>query len=268
VIDQVRTLHLELSLESGLAGEVVVEVMLGESDDKFTEMARIVLLLTLDARCHGSALRALVEILAAFTRRKVGVLVQLHEDGVNVIVNGRLAILGFLRRVAVIDQVLTLHVELSLESGLIGDIVVEVVLSDVDDDFAGAARIVHLTLLTLRHHRALFAVQAGLMAWLAGAQIVVDCIDELINEICAVCARLLSFDLANTRALPLELHLERILVSDIVVEVVTSDVHDDLARTALIRLAALREPAAEHSRNDCQKENKSLHCQPVDLQSR
>jgi len=127
---------------------------------------------------------------------------------------------------------------LRLERGLVGNVVVEVVASDVNDDLTRAAVVRLLTLDARRLHRALFAILTSLTGSFIAGHITENRVNVGVDDHRAVSAfiRVVS---TNVRTLRQELRLERVLVGNVVVEVVASDVDYSLAEAAVVRLLTL-----------------------------
>jgi len=117
-----------------LVGDIVVEVVASDVDD---DLARSTLpvRLTLHAHC------ALLQIGANLARTGGRVVHQLGIDGGHVSIDECNAALNFGIGETVLGQIATLHVQLSLERALVGEVVVEVALGDSDQDFTCAASV-------------------------------------------------------------------------------------------------------------------------------
>jgi len=124
---------------------------------------------------------------------------------------------------------------LRLERGLVGNVVVEVVASDVNDDLTRAAvvRLLTLDARRLELHRALFAILTSLTGSFIRLHVLPDGVDVVGDDRLAVIASRLAFDLTDVVAFSHELRLKRALVGNVVVVVVAGDVNDRLARTAV-----------------------------------
>jgi hypothetical protein len=133
----------------------------------------------------------LVDVRAGLT----GGVVRAHvlEDLGNVVGDDHLAMVGCSLAFG-LNQMLALDQQLSLECSLVGDVVVEVMASDVDDSFTSAAVLLGaLALLALegRHHCcawwALLDIFAGMARGVAGGgHILEDLVNVLVDDLRAV----------------------------------------------------------------------------------
>ena len=95
---------------------------------------------------------------------------------------------------------------------------------------------------------ALLDILAGLSSGLVRAHVSEDLSNVLVDDLSAMVGCGLAFDLCQMLALDQELCLKRVLVGDVVVEVMTGDVDDNFASTAWI-VGALAFLALENLKN-------------------
>jgi len=192
-------------------------------------------------------LRALANILTGPTRRHVRV--QIVVDLGDVVVNNHFAMIASSLAFD-LTNTHTFRLQLRLQTGLVIHGIVEMVASDVHNELARATRVIRsLALLTVQHlHRALTEILADFVR--IGIRVVgelgVDGVDVRVDDVDAA----LHFAggeavLGQLIALVDQLHLQRRLVREHIVEVTFGDADDDLAGTARVvrRLATL----ARHS---------------------